>query len=171
MVAPRLFCLSVLATSLLAGSVYAQDASKPLNLALPPSSGAHAVHAFSAAPADATPVSAAPAPANAASANATPANASPGVYYGDTSGVPVAVAGANDPDATTEACDDATVNKPQVHGSVTTGVVAGNHFSGNYEAGSVSIVKPLGDCKHPTGTLSITVRGGQGHFGYSPRSH
>ena len=164
MVARRVICLCVLATSVLASSVFAQDAGKPLNLALPPGSVAPQVHAFSVAPAVATPVVVAP-------AGTTPVNTAPGVYYGDISGVPVAVANANNPNAATDSCDDATVNKPQVHGSVTTGVVAGNHFSGNYQAGTVSLVEPLGDCKHPIGTLRVTVSGGQGHFANSPRSH
>ena len=86
------------------------------------------------------------------------------MWYGDHSGV--AGAAANDPDDATDSCDDATVNKPQVHGSVSTGVVAGNHVSGNYQAATVNVSKPTGDCKHPGRGLSITVHVSQDHFGY-----
>jgi hypothetical protein len=140
----RIISSAMLATGLMAGSAYAQDDSKPPSF-VPPNSGLPA--------------------ARAAPASTTPSNAStaPGVYYGDHSGAMVA---ANSHDDATYSCDDATVNKPRVHGNVTTGVVAGNHISGNYQAATVRITKPLGDCEHRTGTLTITAHASQGHFGY-----
>jgi len=146
----RITCFVLLATGLLASSAWAQNDSKPLNLKLPPSSALPATNTSSAKPAS--------------------ASTTPGVYYGDTSGATVAVA-ANNPDAATDSCDDATYNKPQVHGSVGAGVVAGNRVSGNYQSGTVNITKPLGDCRHPTGVLSITAHASQSRFSYSRRSH
>jgi hypothetical protein len=52
-----------------------------------------------------------------------------------------------------------------VHGSVTTGVVSGNHFSGGYTGGGVTISQAFGSCEHPSGGMSISVGGTQGHFG------
>jgi hypothetical protein len=181
----RVISFALLATSLLASSAFAQDVTKPLDLTVPPSRGFPlavdtTTHA-SAAPAGAT--SAGTMSASAASTGTTPSttaagstsphagvNTAPGVYYGDTSGA-VADGATKNPDATTDGCDDATYNKPQVHGSVSTGVVAGNHFSGSYQTGTVNITQPLGDCKHPTGSLSISVSGGQSHFGYPRGGH
>lgn len=138
--------LGLLLASVLATSAAAQSASRPLNLKLPPS----------AAPA-------------ASSSAAKPASAStaPGVYYGDTSGTTDAAIAANEPPADT--CDDATYNKTQVHGSVGTGVVAGSHFNGNYQTGTVNLSKAFGDCDHPTGGVSISIGAGQGHFDHDWR--
>lgn len=132
--------LGLLLASALATSAAAQSASQPLNLKLPPG----------AVPA-------------ASSSAARPASAStaPGVYYGDTSGTTDASLAANAP---ADTCDDATYNQPQVHGSVGMGVVAGNHLSGNYQTGTVSVTKAFGDCDHPSGGMSFTISGGQGHF-------
>lgn len=132
--------LGLLLASALASSAAAQSASPPLNLKLPPG----------AVPA-------------ASSSAARPASSStaPGVYYGDTSGTTDASLAANAP---ADTCDDATYNQPQVHGSVGMGVVAGNHLSGNYQTGTVSVSKAFGDCDHPTGGMSFTISGGQGHF-------
>lgn len=128
-----------LTACLVAGAACAQSSPQPLNLKLPP---------------NAVP---------AAKAEAAPANAStaPGVYYGDTSGTTDAGLAANAP---ADTCDDATYNQPQVHGSVGMGVVAGNHLSGNYQTGTVSIHKAFGDCDHPTGGVSISIGGATGHF-------
>jgi hypothetical protein len=147
----RITCFALLATGLLASSAWAQGDNKPLNLKLPPSSDSPASKASDAKPAS--------------------ASTAPGVYYGDTSGVPVAGSAAGNPSAATDSCEDATYNKPQVHGSVAVGVVAGNHVSGNYQSGTVNITKPLGDCEHPSGVLSITAHTSQSRFGYSRRSH
>ena len=88
----------------------------------------------------------------------------PGTYYGDTSGAlgDTQAAVSAEPTVT---CDDATYNQPQVHGSVTTGVVAGNHVSGSYTGGGVTLSQAFGSCEHPTGGMSISVGGTQGHFG------
>ena len=86
----------------------------------------------------------------------------PGTYYGDTTGRMDGV----EADDGTPRCDDATYNKPQVHGSVTTGVVSSSHGgSGNYQAGAVNLSQAFGSCEHPTGGVSISVGAGQGHFG------
>jgi hypothetical protein len=135
---PRHFV--ALAASLLATTAWAQTAGKPLNLKLPPSD----------------------IPA-ASSTAARPAASAPGVYYGDTSGR----MGNNDTTAaatTTDDCDDYSYNQPQMHGSVGMGVVGGNHFSGNYQTGTVNLSKAFGSCDHPSGGVSISIGGGTGHF-------
>lgn len=139
--------ISVVAAGLLAGSAFAQSASPPLNLKLPPS----------AVPA-----------ASSSAATPTPARVStaPGIYYGDTSGTTDASLAADDP---VDDCDDATYNKAQVHGSVGMGVVAGNHVSGNYQTGTVNLSKAFGDCDHPGGGVSISIGTGQGHFDHDGR--
>ena len=147
----RSTCFVLLATGLLASSAWAQSVSKPPNLELPPSSDLPA--------------------SNASDANPASASTAPGVYYGDTNGVTVAGRAASNPDAMADSCDDATYNKPQVHGSVGVGVAAGNHVSVNYQSGTVNITKPLGDCKHPSGILIITAHASQSRFDYSRRRH
>ena len=131
--------LPALLITLLAAPLCAQTGGKPLNLKLPPSD----------------------IPA-ASSTAAKPAASAPGVYYGDTSGR----MGNNDTAAaaTTDDCDDYTYNQPQVHGSVGMGVVGGNHFSGNYQTGTVNLSKAFGSCDHPSGGVSISVGGSTGHF-------
>ena len=158
--------------SLLAASAWAQN-DQPLNLKLP----ANLPAASTSAAAPATPSttvansSGRPAPAANTQANAQAGTQTasytkdpPGTYYGDTSGA------LGDTQATVSAeptvtCDDATYNQPQVHGSVTTGVVAGNHVSGSYTGGGVTLSQAFGSCEHPTGGMSISVGGTQGHFG------
>lgn len=140
--------LPALLAGLLAWPAWAQTSSQPLNLKLPP----HAVSAPKAA--DATPAR---------------AGTAPGVYYGDTSGTTDAELAANDPDQGSDTCDDATYNKTQVHGSVGMGVVSGNHVSGNYQTGTVNLSKAFGDCEHPSGGVSISIGGGQGHFDHDRR--
>lgn len=130
--------LPALLVTLLTAPVWAQSAGKPLNLKLPPSD--------------------LPAPSSTAAA---PAHSAPGVYYGDTSGR------MGNAEATTDArpdCDDSTYNQPQVHGSVGMGVVGGNHFSGNYQTGTVNVTKAFGSCDDPSGGISISVGGGNGNF-------
>ena len=131
--------LPALLVTLLALPAWAQTASKPLNLKLPPSD--------------------LPAPSSTAAA---PARNAPGVYYGDTSGR----MGNNDTTdaATGTDCDDYRYNQPQLHGSVGMGVVGGNHMSGNYQTGTVNITKAFGSCDHPSGGVSISVGGSTGHF-------
>ena len=131
--------LGVLAGALLAtAAAYAQTASAPLNLKLPPSD----------------------LPASSASAS-KPAGNAPGVYYGDTSG---RTAHTDSADRAPD-CDDATFNQPQVHGSVSTGVVSGSHMgTGTWNAGTVNITKAFGDCHHPTGGVSISIGADTGSF-------
>lgn len=155
--------LALTALSLLATAAMAQE--KPLNLRLP----ADYVPASSS-------TTAAPPPAgqgttgtaavtkSGESVAVTPSRPQdpPGTYYGDTSG---RMAGA-DVEDTGPRCDDATYNNPQVHGSVSTGVVSASHGgSGSYQAGTVSLSQAFGSCEHPTGGVSISVGGGTGHFG------
>ena len=137
--------LPALLATLLAAPAWAQSASKPLNLKLPPSD--------------------LPAPSSSSAANsskaATSTSNAPGVYYGDTSGRMGNTEVATD---ARPACDDSTYNKPQVHGSVGMGVVGGNHISGNYQTGTVNVSKAFGSCDDPAGGISISVGTGTGHF-------
>lgn len=161
------------AASLLAASAWAQNAEQPLNLKLPANlPAASASSAPPAAPATTVANSSAH-PATAASAQANAQNGSqpagyskdpPGTYYGDTSGSlgDTQAAASAEPAVT---CDDATYNQPQVHGAVSTGVMAGNHVSGSYTGGAVTLSQAFGSCEHPSGGMSITVGGSQGHFG------
>jgi hypothetical protein len=131
--------LPALLVTLMAAPLWAQTSGKPLNLKLPPGD----------------------IPA-ASSTVAKPATSASGVYYGDTSGR----MGNNDTsaDAATTDCDDYSYNQPQLHGSVGMGVVGGNHFSGNYQTGTVNLSKAFGSCDHPSGGVSISVGGGSGNF-------
>lgn len=166
----------VAASLLAATAAWAQNSEQPLNLKLPanlPASTASTTATNTATPTDASKAAAgnaAPAPAQAnANAQAAAQNGAytkdpPGTYYGDTTGA------LGDTQAATSAqpavtCDDATYNQPQVHGAVTTGVVAGNHFSGSYGGAGVTMSQAFGSCEHPTGGMSISVSGTQGHFG------
>jgi hypothetical protein len=128
------FPLALLLVSLLTAPAWSQNAKAPLNLKLPPSD----------LPATA---STAPRPGSA-----------PGVYYGDTSGRTAA------DDQAAPACDDATFNKPQVHGSVGMGVMSGRHVDGSYQQGMVNLSKAFGSCDHPTGGVSVSIGTGSGHF-------
>ena len=162
------------ASLLLAATAWAQNADQSLNLKLPANLPAASASAAPPAPPATTvanssgqaakPNTNANATAQAASQNGSYSKDPPGTYYGDTSGAmgdTQAAVGA----APAVTCDDATYNQPQVHGSVTTGVVAGNHFSGNYTGGGVTLSQAFGSCEHPSGGMSISVGGTQGHFG------
>jgi hypothetical protein len=166
----RVISLALLAAALVASSAYAQSTNKPLDTAIPPMTGFPQGHAANAAPASTTASSNAPTTITSAgntSTSTTPANASaaPGGYYGDSGGAKIGGVAADDD--TTDSCD----NKPQVHGSMETGVVASNHFSGNYQSGTVNITKPVGDCTQPnSGGVSVSVSVGEGHF-YTHGNH
>lgn len=156
--------LALVATSLVATAAVAQE--KPLNLNLPPNYvPAPASTAAPAPTAGASTQQAAPVVTKSGESVAiTPTRPKdpPGTYYGDTSGRMENVEVADD----TPRCDDATYNKPQVHGSLTTGVVSASHGgSGSYQGGAVSLSQAFGSCEHPTGGVSISVGGTQGHFG------
>ena len=136
--------LVLIVACLLAAPAWAQSASQPLNLKLPPQS-------------DMPPTDL---PARSASTT-KPASSMPGMYYGDTSGN---TSHADERSASLQRCDDSTYNQAQMHGSVGMGVVAGNHTSGNYQTGAVNISKNLGDCDHPSGSVNFSIGVGQGHF-------
>ncbi|MGF6493708.1 hypothetical protein ABIE56_001891 [Luteibacter sp. 621] len=155
--------LVVTALSLLAGTAAAQEAGKPLNLNLP-SNYVPAASSTAPAPAAASSAAATGSKNGKESVAVTPAHPKdpPGTYYGDTSG---RMAGADVVEDDGPHCDDATYNKPQVHGSVTTGVVSASHGgSGSYQGGAVSLSQAFGSCEHPTGGVSISVGGATGHF-------
>jgi hypothetical protein len=136
--------LALIVACLLAAPAWAQSAGQPLNLKLPPHS-------------DMPPTDL---PAHAGSTS-KPASSTPGMYYGDTSG---STSHTDEHSAGLQPCDDSTYNQAQVHGSVGMGVVAGNHTSGNYQTGAVSVSKQLGDCDHPSGSVNFSIGVGQGHF-------
>ncbi len=151
------------ALSLFAGSVYAQSASKPLNLKLP--SDLPASSSTAAAPASGSTVANAPAsgsirPPASKTANIPPISTTPGVYYGDTSGHL-----GNDDVADSQTCDDSKYNKAQVHGAVSTGIASGSHMgTSTYEGGTVNVTKTFGDCDHPSGGVSFSISVDQSHF-------
>lgn len=139
--APVLFLLA------LTTPLGAQNAGQPLNLKLPPSD---------------LPAAASTATASGNNTTAAGTRTAPGVYYGDTSGRMGNVAEVA---TTAPACDDSTYNKPQVHGSVGTGVVSGRHMgTGTWTGGSVNIRQAFGSCDDPGGGVSISVSGSRGHF-------
>jgi hypothetical protein len=129
--------ITALVTSLLVASVWAQTATTPLNLKLPPSD----------------------VPASSSTA-AKPASKAPGVYYGDTSG-----STGNSDYASRPTCDDSTFNQPQVHGSVSTGVVSGSHMgTGTWNAGNVNVSKNFGSCDEHTGSVNLSIGVSDGNF-------
>lgn len=143
--------IGVIAGSLLVGSVWAQSASQPLNLKLPP--------AGAMPPSDL--------PASSAS-SAKPAGNAPGVYYGDTSGK----MGQTGEIARATDCDDSTYNQPQVHGAVSTGVMTGSHIgTGTFNAGEVNVSKRYGSCDDPSGGVSFSIRVGESDFHGRGRGH
>jgi hypothetical protein len=151
------------ALSLAATSTWAQDTSKSLNLRLPADYVPAPASSTAAAPAAASSV-AGTAPKNGGSVAVTPTRPKdpPGAYYGDTSGRMA----NTEADSGVPRCDDATYNKPQVHGSLTTGVVSASHGgSGSYQGGAVSLSQAFGSCEHPTGGVSISVGGMNNNFG------
>ena len=170
----KIFRFTVFATAtLLAATAWAQNADQPLNLKLPANLPAASTSAAPPAAPSTTvanssgrqaPAANAQAGAQAGNQTASYTKDPPGTYYGDTSGAlgDTQAAVSAEPTVT---CDDATYNQPQVHGSVTTGVVAGNHVSGSYTGGGVTLSQAFGSCEHPTGGMSISVGGTQGHFG------
>ncbi len=67
-------------------------------------------------------------------------------------------------DSRRPACNDVNYGKPQVHGSVGVGVMAGNHVSGNYQTGSLYVSKAMGSCDHSTGDISFSINVSKGNF-------
>ena len=152
------FLFALLIASLTTAA-WAQTAAKPLNLKLPPGS-LPAASSTAATPAPTATTTNATTSTNPVAA-ASPASSAPGVYYGDTSGRMGNTEVARDDRRT---CDDSTYNQPQVHGSVGVGVIGGNHVSGNYQTGSVSVSKAFGSCDDPKGGVSFSVSSGTGNF-------
>lgn len=142
--------IALFAVCLFGGAARAQDAGKPLNLQLPPSDLPAAASTSASHPAN-HPVD---------DRNGNPTSA-PGVYYGDTSGRPAYA----DARIATQRCDDSTYNQPQTHGSISMGVMGGNHVSGNYQAATINMTRNLGDCEHPSGTVGFSIHLGQSRFG------
>ena len=153
--------VALAALALVATSAWAQDSTRPLNLRLPADYVPPAASSTAAAPVAASSTGTAPKNGGSVAVNPSRPHDPPGTYYGDTSG---RMAGADVQDDVPR-CDDATYNQPQVHGSVSTGVVSASRGgSGSYQAGTVSLSQAFGDCNHPTGGVSISVGGGTGHF-------
>ncbi|HET6555113.1 MAG TPA: hypothetical protein VFG49_16430 [Dyella sp.] len=163
--------IAFFAACLLSATAWAQSSSAPLNLKIP--ANVPAAPASTATPANTdTTQAAAPntttatqaAQASTGGGNSAYAKDPPGTYYGDTSGrLGDSQAALSQPAAVV--CDDATYNQPQVHGAVGMGVVSGRHTSGSYTGGAVTMSQAFGSCEHPTGGVSISVQGTQGHFG------
>lgn len=147
--------------SMVAASACAQSTPAKLNLNLPPRSVAdQSANAGSSHATDENAVAtASSAIADASNSSATPAPAQPAVRHDGYDGL---IENAEATAATK--CDDAIYTQPQVHGAMTMGVVAGNHVSGNYQAGAVTVSKAFGSCEHPTGGASISIDVGQGNF-------
>lgn len=137
----------LLAACLSTGLAFAQNPAPPLNLQLPPGIAPTAAGSSASPPASQ--------PARDAHGNPTSA---PGVYYGDHGGPAIPASEAR---VAAQRCDDSTYNQPQTHGSVSMGVMGGNHFSGGYQAGSFSVTKNLGDCEHPAGSVGLSISVGQ----------
>lgn len=167
--------LRILATALaccVAGAALAQTGSKPLDLKLPRGYTAPAATSTSPAPASNATVDhglpALPPGRNemppsqarvspAASRSTAPVSSGvPGVYYGDHSNSTA----ADYAQRGTPQCDDYSYNKPQVHGSVSTGVVSASHYgTTGYSGGNVTLSKAFGSCDDPEGGISISVGG------------
>ncbi|MDE2497162.1 MAG: hypothetical protein KGK35_04970 [Xanthomonadaceae bacterium] len=141
---------ALLTVCVVAGAASAQTTKPPLNLQLPPSD----------MPAAANTAASHPASKPATDRYGNPVSP-PGVYYGDTSGRPA----TPDTRVAAQHCDDATYNQPQMHGSASMGVMAGNHVSGNYQAATVNMTRNLGDCEHPSGSVGLSISVGQSRFG------
>lgn len=158
-------CFVALASSALVASAWAQTTPSPLNLSLPPNA------ATAATPARAKDTSKTALAAVTTTAASTPALQNPprsGTGYDANAN---AIVDAADSRASA-GCDDAGYSRPQVHGSIGMGVVAGNHVNGNYQTGSVRVTKALGSCDHPTGMVGLSINVGQGRFNgrnYGPR--
>lgn len=146
-----LLAACLLLADMFAGTALAQTPAQPLNLQLPPGI------APAMAGTVANPPSSAPASQPARDAHGNPTSA-PGVYYGDHSGPAIP---ASETRIAAQRCDDSAYSQPQTHGSVSMGVMGGNHVSGSYQAGSFSVTKNLGDCEHPTGSVGLSISVGQ----------
>lgn len=163
------------AVGLAAGTAMAQSASPPLNLKLPPGTASSVPAAASTISSAAAPVTARSLPALPPGANEFPpparssgaamthdsdASPAPGIYYGDHSNTTA----AGYAEQTASRCDDYSYNKPQIHGSVGTGIVTGSHIgTGNYSGGVATLSKAFGSCDDPEGGMSISIGGTTSH--------
>jgi hypothetical protein len=133
-------------------TLWAQSSAQSFDLKLPADNAAVDA-ADSAATRDGGPASNAPAPTVAeSSARADASNKYPmpsAFHYDDPN--------PRNHAAAAPACDDATYNQPQVHGSLGAGIVGGKHVSGNYQTGTVNVTKALGTCENPAGVVSVSV--------------
>lgn len=146
---------------LLAGGAWAQAAPQASS-AMSPTDGALPPPPMTPPPKHVQPApsSSVAQPANIP-ATARADSSAPGAYFGDTSGRTYA---RDARVAAAPRCNDATYNQPQTHGSVSMGV-AGGRFGGNYQAGTVSVVKNLGSCENPKGSVGFSISVGQSRFG------
>jgi len=157
--------VSALLASMVAASACAQSAPSKLNLNLPPrsvaseSASAGSAHGNDEKTTDATSTTVDASNTSAMPTQTTTARTQSGVRHEGSDGLI-----ENAEASAAPKCDDATYAQPQVHGAMTMGVVAGNHFSGNYQAGGVTVSKAFGSCDHPTGGASISIDVGQGNF-------
>ncbi|MEO8803993.1 MAG: hypothetical protein ABI304_01210 [Rudaea sp.] len=146
--------------SVLAASAWADPAPRILNLSLPP---AH----LTAENTNTTPVTgtselapkAITTQAATSIASATSSRAPVSLHYDAAANAIVDAADSHKP-----ACDDSSYGKPQVHGDIGMGVVAGSHVSGNYQTGTLNITKATGSCDHPTGGIGLSISVGRGNF-------
>lgn len=139
---------TLFAALVVTGVASAQTAKPPLNLQLPPSD----------LPVAASTAASHPTSQSVIDRYGNPVSP-PGVYYGDHSGP-----SGNDNRVAAQHCDDSTYNQPQMHGSASMGVMAGNHVSGNYQAATINMSKNLGDCEHPSGAVGFSISVGQSRF-------
>jgi hypothetical protein len=152
--------VTALFAGMVAASACAQSAPQPLNLKLPPGSvPPESASAAAAHSNNENSPAAAPTPTEATDAPINAGQMPLGVQYDDPNGLPPY---AEAPAA--RKCDDATYRQPQLHGSATVGVVAGNHVSGNYQGGVVNMYKAFGSCDNPTGGVGISIGVGQENF-------
>ena len=147
-------------TGLLAASAWADSVPKTLDLNLPPTNVTGESPTTTATKSTAK-VALAPDQQSSitstqrAISSATPAN----MHYDAAANAIVDAA-----DSHKATCDDANYGKPQIHGDIGMGVVAGNHVSGNYQTGTFNVTKATGSCDHPTGSMGLSISVGRGNF-------
>ena len=147
-------------TGLLAASAWADSAPKVLNLNLPPTDFTAANPNTTAAKTTAK-VARAPVtqPSATSMQSATPSATRTNMHYDAAANAIVDAA-----DSHKSACDDANYGKPQIHGDIGLGVVAGNHVSGNYQTGTFNVTKATGSCDNPSGSMGLSISVSRGNF-------
>ena len=131
----QLFVTAIGIAGLFSLSAWAQSSPQPLDLKLPTDNAA---------------VDAADVEAVRQGAAVSPSSAMPSAFRYDDPNPRNRVAQGRP-------CDDAIYNQPQVHGSASVGVAAGNHVSGNYQSGVVHVSKAFGSCEAPTGDVNVSI--------------